>query len=208
MTEVFNIPGLGKRHKHPTARYTYAEAKSKCGACGGLGIPWGGWFSCEECPAVALVSTGEVFIPISGENNMSAKTIKRTQLDDWFTYHKPNDDQAERYVAIRDAARVFAGVVVDNTPAGQDQASAVQKIRVAVMVANQGIACEVKQQRGHIVEITALPQGRSAEAQDLKNAGWDGPGWYFWDETQAHCHGPFGNRDEANAALILYGEHL
>ena len=34
--------------------------------------------------------------------------------------------------------------------------------------------------------------------------GWDGPGWYFWDETQAYCHGPFKTEWEAVAELERY----
>jgi hypothetical protein len=44
------------------SRYDYAKAKCRCPACGGLGIPWAGWFSCESCCAVALVETGECFV--------------------------------------------------------------------------------------------------------------------------------------------------
>ena len=62
--EEFCIPGLGKRTKHPTAKYIYDDSSCDCPVCGGLGTPWMGWFSCDECPAVALVSSGEVFVPL------------------------------------------------------------------------------------------------------------------------------------------------
>jgi hypothetical protein len=39
---------------------------------------------------------------------------------------------------------------------------------------------------------------------DADVAGWDGPGWYFWDETEAHCHGPFGTKVEAEVAMKKY----
>lgn len=63
-------------------------------------------------------------------------------LDAWFTYHAPRGDQPARYVAIRDAAKVFAQVLVDNAPAGADLTAALRKVREAVMTANAAIACE------------------------------------------------------------------
>lgn len=44
--------------------------------------------------------------------------------------------------------------------------------------------------------------------EDLKAAGYDGPGWYFWDETGAHCHGPFSTREESKENLELYARNL
>lgn len=43
---------------------------------------------------------------------------------------------------------------------------------------------------------------------DGELAGYDGPGWYFWDETQAYCHGPFGTKEDAESALTSYCESL
>ena len=62
------------------------------------------------------------------------------ELDDIFTYHAPTGDQPQRYEAIREAARVFAKVLVKNTPQGADQAAAVRHLREAVFTANAGIA--------------------------------------------------------------------
>ena len=68
--------------------------------------------------------------------------ISQADLDNWFTYHTPHGDQPNRYVKIRQAAKAFAEVVVENTLPSADQTVAVRKIREAVMVANQSIACE------------------------------------------------------------------
>lgn len=62
-------------------------------------------------------------------------------LDNWFTYHTPAGDEAERYVRIRQAARAFAQVLVDNTTASADQTAALRKLRECVMTANASIAC-------------------------------------------------------------------
>lgn len=36
------------------------------------------------------------------------------------------------------------------------------------------------------------------------NYGWNGPGWYFWDESQAYCHGPYESGEVANNKLKEY----
>lgn len=46
-------------------RYVYAADKCRCPVCQGLGAPWAGWFTCDECPAVALVDGGDVFLPVA-----------------------------------------------------------------------------------------------------------------------------------------------
>ena len=60
--DFVEIRGLG-RYVRIAAKYDYAKDKCRCPACGGLGMPWGGWFSCEDCEAVALVTGGDCFIP-------------------------------------------------------------------------------------------------------------------------------------------------
>ena len=59
--ELVEIPDLGPRIKVAQV-YSYDEDPSRCPVCNGLGFPWGGWFSCDDCSAVALVKTGETFI--------------------------------------------------------------------------------------------------------------------------------------------------
>lgn len=59
----------------------------------------------------------------------------------------------------------------------------------------------------HVRCYRELPNDKVAR-QDMLDAGWDGQGWYFWDETEAYCHGPFGTRDEAVNAEEKYAEVL
>jgi len=66
------------------------------------------------------------------------------QLDNWFSYHAPKEGQPKLYEEIRDAGKVFAQVIVKNTPPSADQTAAVRKIREAVFTANAAIACEGK----------------------------------------------------------------
>lgn len=70
--------------------------------------------------------------------------LTKKDLDDIFSYHVPEPDQILKYQTIRDAAKVFAAVVLDNTPLSADQTVAVRKIREAVMVANASIALNGK----------------------------------------------------------------
>jgi hypothetical protein len=44
--------------------------------------------------------------------------------------------------------------------------------------------------------------------EDGKSAGWAGPGWYFWDETQSQCYGPYKTLPEAKEKLAEYVKSL
>lgn len=68
--------------------------------------------------------------------------VMQADLDNWFVYHAPRPDQLPRYQELRDAAKVFAECILKNAPSGADQTVAIRKVREAVMVANQAIACD------------------------------------------------------------------
>jgi len=72
------------------------------------------------------------------------KMINQEQLDNWFMYHSPAEDQVDKYNNIRRAAKRFAEILLYNTPPSADQTDAIRKIREAVMTANASIACEGK----------------------------------------------------------------
>ena len=63
-------------------------------------------------------------------------------VDEQFTYHAPNQDQAKRYDTLRSAARELAYVILATTPPCADQSAALRKLREAVMTANAAIALE------------------------------------------------------------------
>lgn len=67
--------------------------------------------------------------------------ITKAMLDNWFTHHPPMPEDIEAYQKIRDAANVFAAIIIDNTPPSADQTVAIRKIRESVMVANAARAC-------------------------------------------------------------------
>lgn len=44
--------------------------------------------------------------------------------------------------------------------------------------------------------------------EDSEWAGWTAPGWYFWDETDAGCVGPFTTKRKARKVCRLYYNRL
>jgi hypothetical protein len=61
--EIVEIAGLGMM-VCVFGQYDYEADKCHCPVCQGIGYPWGGWFRCDVCPAIALVSSGECFMPV------------------------------------------------------------------------------------------------------------------------------------------------
>lgn len=70
-----------------------------------------------------------------------AVPITDAQIGNWFQYHKPNEEQAEKYERIRKIGGVFAQTIKAATPNGEDQRRAIALVREAVMWANASIAC-------------------------------------------------------------------
>lgn len=68
--------------------------------------------------------------------------IDARQIEEWFTYHPPRGDQPERYVKIREGARAFAYVILENAPESADRTAALRKLRETVMTVNAAIALE------------------------------------------------------------------
>lgn len=63
-------------------------------------------------------------------------------IEQLFTYRPTNPYTGPKYEAIREAAKYFAKVLLANVPAGSDRASAILRLREAVMIANAGIALD------------------------------------------------------------------
>lgn len=61
-------------------------------------------------------------------------------LDDIFTYHTPTKEQLDAYQAVREGAKAFAKILIDNTPPSADQSAAIRLLRQSVMTANASIA--------------------------------------------------------------------
>jgi hypothetical protein len=67
--------------------------------------------------------------------------ISQADIDRWFSYQRPNDEDTQRIVTIRAKARELAETIVSLTPKCADQSAAVRKIREAVATANAAIVC-------------------------------------------------------------------
>lgn len=65
---------------------------------------------------------------------------REIDVDNIFSYHAPTSDQLPKYEVIRAAARIFARILLENTPPSADQTAAIRKLREAVMTANASIA--------------------------------------------------------------------
>ena len=67
-------------------------------------------------------------------------------LDEIFTHHTPFGNQSERYDKLRAAAKTYAQLVMELTPASAEQTLAIRDIQRASMMANAAIAVnEAKQ---------------------------------------------------------------
>ena len=71
-------------------------------------------------------------------------TITRQDIDNWFVYHPPTQDQIELYDQIRDAGLQLATVIRGIAPDGVEKSEAIMLVRKAVMMANAAIACRGK----------------------------------------------------------------
>lgn len=72
------------------------------------------------------------------------------EIDHLFTYHD-DKNKVPRYVAVREAAKTFAKILIRATPPGPDQSAAVRLLRECVMTANASIALEKPQESVTIV---------------------------------------------------------
>lgn len=67
--------------------------------------------------------------------------ISQSQIDNWFTYHAPSEEQKQAYLEIREAGKNLALAIIKHTPASADQTAAIRKVREACFTANAAIAC-------------------------------------------------------------------
>ncbi len=60
-------------------RYDYEASPIRCAACStGSGMPWAGWFACEDCPAISFIATSQVFLP-------AMRTAQQAVAPGWST---------------------------------------------------------------------------------------------------------------------------
>lgn len=73
-------------------------------------------------------------------NNYEIEQRVGQQIENNFKYHSPKNDQQERYVFLRDEARVLAYNIAKNTPPSREQALALTNLEQAIFWANAAIA--------------------------------------------------------------------
>ena len=64
----------------------------------------------------------------------------KKELENRFSYHAPKNDQAERYVLIRDWGLALAEVLTGHCPPSDELRRALDKLDEVVMLANAAIA--------------------------------------------------------------------
>lgn len=67
--------------------------------------------------------------------------ITKFEIDNWFSYHSPDDIQVQQYKDIREKAKELAMIIILVTPPSADQTASIRKLRECVMTANAAIAC-------------------------------------------------------------------
>lgn len=61
-------------------------------------------------------------------------------LAELFRYHQPTEETLPKYVAINQAAKNFAEIVLQNCPSGKDRSKVIGLIQDARMTANRAVA--------------------------------------------------------------------
>jgi hypothetical protein len=64
----------------------------------------------------------------------------RKRIENNFTYHRPPAEKLEVFKMIRETAKELAHRIVDTTPEGREQSTALTKLEECVMHANASIA--------------------------------------------------------------------
>jgi hypothetical protein len=90
-----------------------------------------------ETWAHQLMRTG-TFNPRKKGSSMPEITVY--EIEQIFTYHKPEGDQPAKYEKLREAAKAFALTILECVPICADQSAAIRHVREAVMTANAAIA--------------------------------------------------------------------
>lgn len=72
-------------------------------------------------------------------NYHPSNQVTQDNIDDVFTYHA-DARRNIHYEKIRDAAKVFALAILENSPNCADKSAALRKVREAVMAANAAVA--------------------------------------------------------------------
>ncbi len=67
---------------------------------------------------------------------MSVAAMQNESIENMFTYHMPNQEQVEKLLKIRTAAKALARVIDEVVPNCADQAAAMRILRECTMTAS------------------------------------------------------------------------
>lgn len=65
-----------------------------------------------------------------------------TQIEEWFTYHAPDEVQQQALRLLRDKAKEFGHCLNTVVPESADKTAALRKLRECVMTANAAIVLQ------------------------------------------------------------------
>ncbi len=130
--EMAHIDGFGEAAR-VAGRYDYEADKCRCPVCGGIGAPWFAWFSCYQCPAIALIDGGPCFLPVetNSDNRSQGRNKERLRMKE--TQAQQTDDKIDIsghdkesvLMALYDASKPqgLGLLAFDATPMTREQAT-------------------------------------------------------------------------------------
>ena len=83
----------------------------------------------------------ETPLPEDLAKKVEVQAPRKDDIENWFTYHSPDDNAIPKYKELRKQGLRFARAIMENCPPGADRSAAIRKVREAVMTANAAIAC-------------------------------------------------------------------
>lgn len=92
-----------------------------------------------ETPPEAHVKAHEAFFDLT-PISYPVTAADEERIERTFQYHPPNEDQAKRYVILRDQARALAYTILRAVPPSRERSLALTKLEEVIMHANAGIA--------------------------------------------------------------------
>lgn len=66
---------------------------------------------------------------------------KIEDIENWFSYHAPSQEQQLKYIALREKAKEYAKLILELCPDCADTTVALRSLREVSMQVNQAIAC-------------------------------------------------------------------
>ena len=60
-------------------KYNYEKDPCRCPKCHRLGMPWMGYFTCEDCGAIYLIETGQEVKVINGIVKVMKNDLPKTK---------------------------------------------------------------------------------------------------------------------------------